>query len=297
MHVYITGASGLIGKNLVPRLETAGQTVTTLTRRSPTKSTQKQWNPKSDSLDPSLLEGCDVLVHLAGENIGEGRWNAEKKRRIRDSRVHTTDLLAKTIAGMEAKPKAFVVASAIGYYGDRGDEEMTEESPPGEDFLADVCKEWESAADPAREANIRTVHVRTGVVLSKDGGALQKMLLPFKLGAGGVIGDGKQYWSWITVDDIARLFQFAIENDSVSGPINGTAPNPVTNREFTKTLGKVLSRPTIIPMPAFGAKLALGEMAEALILASTRVIPRKAQESSFEFSHPDLESGLRSLNL
>ena len=295
MHIFVTGASGLIGRELVRRLEESGHTTTSLTRRPPVKSTQRQWNPKSDSVDAGLLEGCDLLVHLAGENIGEGRWTEEKKRRIRESRVQTTRMLSEGISQLETKPKALIVASAIGFYGNRGDEIMTEESDPGDDYLAGVCREWEQAADPAREAGIRTVHVRTGVVLSKEGGALASMITPFKLCLGGQIGNGQQHMSWISIEDIARLFQFVCEEESIAGAINGVAPNPVTNREFTKTFGRVISRPTIFPMPAFAAKLAFGEMAEALLLSSTRVLPEKASVSGFQFHHPHLEEALRSV--
>lgn len=297
MHVFITGASGLIGQELKSLLQAGGHQVTGLTRSNPRPEMERKWDPQAENMDASVLEGCDVLVHLAGESIAEGRWNSEKKKRIRNSRVNSTALLARTIASMDQKPKAFVVASAIGYYGNRGDSVLTEESAPGEGFLADVCREWEAAADPAREADIRTVHVRTGIVLAKEGGALKAMLTPFKLGVAGDMGDGRQYWSWISLNDISRMFQFAVENDSVVGPINGTAPNPCTNHTFTKTLGKVLSRPTILPMPAFAARLVLGEMAEALILSSARVIPHKPTELGFAFNHPELEEALKSLNL
>lgn len=297
MHVFVTGASGLVGGYLCPMLEQSGHKVTWLTRKQPSDPHERQWDPKAESLPREVLEGCDVLVHLAGEGIAEGRWNEAKKKRIRESRVHSTKLLAKALTEQEKTPTAFVVASAIGYYGDRGDEVLTEESNAGSGFLADVCQEWEAAADPAREAGIRTAHIRTGLVLAKEGGALPSMLTPFKFGVGGVIGSGDQYWSWISIEDIARIFQFAVEDESVSGPVNGTAPQPVTNREFTKTLGKVISRPTVLPLPGFAAKIVLGEMAEALILASSRVLPEQADKHEFKFSHPDLEQALQSLKL
>lgn len=295
MHIFVTGASGLIGQQLVASLEQENHQVTRLTRRQATEPNERQYDPHAEALDPSILNGCDVLVHLAGENIGEGRWTASKKVRIRDSRVKSTSLLANTLANMDKKPQAFVVASAIGYYGDRGSEILTEASSAGEGFLPEVCVEWESAADPARNAGIRTAHVRTGMVLAKDGGALKAMLLPFQLGVGGVMGSGQQYWSWVCLEDIVRLFQHVVLNDSIHGPINGTSPNPVTNREFTKVLGKVLSRPTVLPMPRIGAKLMLGEMAEALILSSARVVPEVVTQSGFEFTYPDLEPSLQHL--
>ncbi|TWT55576.1 Epimerase family protein [Thalassoglobus neptunius] len=297
MHVFVTGASGLLGSYLCPMLEQSGHEVTWLTRKQPTDPHERQWDPKADTLPREVLDGCDVLVHLAGESIAEGRWNEAKKNRIRESRVHSTNLLAQALTEQEKPATAFIVASAIGYYGDRGDEVLTEASNAGSGFLADVCQEWEAAAEPAKYAGIRTAHIRTGLVLAKEGGALPSMLTPFKFGVGGVIGSGDQYWSWISIKDIARLFQFAVENDSVSGPVNGTAPHPVTNREFTKTLGKVISRPTVLPLPGFAAKLALGEMAEALILASSRVLPEQAEKHDFNFAHPDLEQALRELNL
>lgn len=296
MQIFITGAGGLIGSRLVPLLEESGHKVIRLVRGTPRSDAERAWDPAVERLSPNVLLGCDALVHLAGENIGEGRWTADKKRRIRESRVHSTHLLAQAVAGLTVPPRAFVVASAIGYYGDRGDELLTEKSPPATDFLGEVCQAWEAAADPCRHVT-RVIHVRTGVVLASDGGALAKMLLPFKLGLGGVIGSGKQFWSWITVDDIARLFQFALESDGLTGPVNGVTPHPVTNREFTKALGRELHRFTPFPMPAFAARTALGEMADALILASTRVIPEVALDQGFQYMHPQLEPALRSLRL
>lgn len=294
MNVLVSGAGGLIGRTLVPMLESAGHRVVPLTRGESGNGSTRVWNPLASKLDPAVLDGCDAVIHLAGENIGEGRWTKRKKERIRSSRVNGTRILAEAIAAMANPPHAFVCASAIGYYGDRSDELLTESSAPGTGYLPDVCLNWELAADPAR-AVTRVVHLRTGVVLSPQGGALAKMLLPFKLGVGGVIGTGKQYLSWITLKDSARLFQFALERSDLRGSINGTAPHPVTNFEFTKTLGKVLHRPTIFPLPAFAARLALGEMADALLLASTRVVPEAARRAGFEFQHAELEPALRSL--
>ncbi|MCA8998574.1 MAG: TIGR01777 family oxidoreductase [Planctomycetaceae bacterium] len=296
MNIFITGASGLLGSRLTKLFEADGHTVTKLTRKSSGKPNERVWDARVQSLSPAVLDGCEVLVHLAGENIGDGRWTEKKKEKIRESRVNGTRILAEAIQGMSSPPQAFICASATGYYGDRGAEILTEKSEPGEGFLPEVCVAWEKAADPARDRT-RVVHVRTGVVLSPDGGALAKMLFPFKMGVGGVIGSGNQYMSWITAEDSARLFQYAAMTDQVVGPVNGGTENPVTNREFTKTLGKVLFRPTIFPIPAFGAKMAFGQMAEDLLLASTRAIPEATMDFGFSFRHPTLEEALRSLDL
>jgi len=240
-------------------------------------------------------EEPDAVVHLAGENIAAGRWTERQKARIRDSRVKGTRLLCDLLARYSPPPKALVCASAVGYYGDRGDEILKEESASGSDFLSDVCGEWEAATQTAVERGIRVVNLRIGVVLSPLGGALAKMLTPFKLGAGGVIGSGRQYMSWIALDDAVRAFHFALTNQSLHGPVNAVAPNAVTNRDFTRTLGRVLSRPTVFPMPAFAARLAFGEMADALLLASTRVQPARLLAGGFTFRYPDLEGALRHL--
>lgn len=242
-------------------------------------------------MDTKVLEGCDALIHLAGEPIASGRWTMHKKDMIFHSRVETTAIFADAISRMANPPRTFIVASATGYYGDAGDEVMTESSMAGEGFLADVCRAWEAAADPAREIS-RVVHIRTGMVLSRKGGALKAMLLPFQLGMGGIVGNGKQYWSWISLEDIVRLFAFALENENIRGPMNGVSPQPVTNREFTKILGEYLNRPTVLPLPGIAAKVALGEMAKELLLASTRVIPAVAEKNGFTFHHPDLKSAL-----
>jgi uncharacterized protein (TIGR01777 family) len=293
MQIAITGSSGLIGRQLVADLASAAHSVIHLVRRAPRQENERVWEPESIEYSPALLDGCDALIHLAGENIAGGRWNADRKRRIYESRVQSTRRFAELIRGMSSPPRVFVVASAIGYYGDRGEEILTESSPAGSGFLAEVCRDWEAAADPARN-ECRVVHVRTGIVLDAGGGALHSMLLPFKLGLGGVVGSGRQYWSWISLTDIARLFQFAVEDQILVGPVNGVSPRPATNREFTKALGKVLHRPTVFPLPAFAAKIVLGEMSQDLILASTRVLPEVAQSSGFHFQHPELIEALRS---
>jgi uncharacterized protein (TIGR01777 family) len=253
------------------------------------------WNYQERRIDAEQLASADAVIHLAGESIAEGRWNDAKKRRIRESRELGTRFLAESITRLPRRPQVLVSASAVGYYGDRGDEQLTEDSPAGNGFLPEVCRAWEAACRPAAEAGVRVVNIRIGVVLDKNGGALAKMLLPFKLGAGGRIGSGRQWWSWIALDDLIRVFRTAIDNESLTGAINGTAPQPVTNREFTNTLGKVLRRPTIFPMPAFAARLALGEMANDLLLASARVLPKRLKENGFQFQHPELEGALRSV--
>jgi uncharacterized protein (TIGR01777 family) len=248
-----------------------------------------------NEIDAARLEGIDGVVHLAGANIAGQRWSDSYKQEIRESRVKGTRLIAETLAKLTNKPRVLVCASAIGYYGDRGGEELTEDSPPGTGFLPEVCTAWENACQAARDAGIRTVNTRIGVVLSKDGGALKSMLLPFKLGLGGVVGNGGQYFSWMAIDDIVNALQFVLTNESQTGPVNLVSPQTVTNREFTKTLGRVLGRPTFFPMPAFAARLAFGEMADELLLSSTRVVPRKLQSAGFAYSYSQLELTLQHL--
>ena len=291
MDVLVTGSKGLVGSALVAFLTTGGHRVTRLVRSSP-RDGEVRWNPADGTLDSAQLPALDAIVHLAGDNISEGRWTAEKKRRILDSRVQGTRLIADSVAAMKRPPRVLVCASAIGFYGDRGDEVLDEAAGPGSGFLADVCRQWEEAAQPARAAGIRVVHVRFGVVLSAGGGALAKMLLPFRLGAGGVLGSGKQYMSWIALDDAVGVLHFALTHDALHGPVNAVAPHPVTNREFTKTLGKILSRPTILPIPAFAARLAFGEMADALLLSSSRVEPRALRDAGYCFRFPTLEEAV-----
>ncbi|MGC3972326.1 MAG: TIGR01777 family oxidoreductase [Pirellulales bacterium] len=294
LRVLVTGSGGMIGSSLIPMLTTGGHTVARLTRTQ-SKRGGIRWDPEAGEIDPSALEGFDAVVHLAGESIAAGRWNEERKRRILESRTKGTSLLAGTLAKLKNPPKVLVSASAIGFYGDRGDETLDERSTPGVGFLADVCKAWEASAEPARAAGIRTVNARIGIVLSMAGGALQKMLLPFKLGAGGKIGSGRQWMSCVALDDVVGAIHHALFTEAITGPMNIVAPTPVTNAEFTKTLGRVLVRPTIFPMPAFAARLALGEMADALLLSGQRVLPQALQLTDYRFRFPTLESALRHL--
>lgn len=292
--VAISGASGLVGSALSKALTADGATVLPISRSNRGHDSETiVWDPETGLINPDRLKSVDTVVHLAGESIASGRWNDKQKAKIRDSRVKGTASLVKSMAAISDRPKTFICASAIGYYGNRGDQKLTETSEPGTGFLPEVSLEWEAAADAAIELGMRVVKVRIGVVLSPDGGALQKMLLPFKLGMGGVVGSGKQYWSWIGLNDLVRVFQFCISDSEISGAINAVSPNPVTNREFTKTLGGVLRRPTIIPLPAFAARLALGEMANDLLLASARVLPERLQQMNFEFQQPSLEESIR----
>ncbi len=293
--IAITGSSGLVGSALIPLLETAGHEVVRLVRRPPQGPGEVRVDPAAGEIDDGALEGLDAVVHLAGENIASRRWSDEQKKRIRDSRVGGTHALCDTLAGLERPPRCLVSASAVGFYGDRGAEVVDETSARGAGFLADVCAEWERATEPAEQAGIRVVHTRFGVILSPSGGALAKMLTPFKLGAGGVIGSGDQVMSWIDVDDVAGAILHALSHEDVRAATNVVAPNPVTNREFTKTLGRVLHRPTFVPMPAPAAKLAFGEMANELLLSGQRVKPAVLERTGYAFRYPRLEDSLRHL--
>lgn len=294
MKILITGATGLVGTALSNRLQQTGHTALKL-RRSGGASGEPRWNPEAGNVELGNMDGVEAVVHLAGENIAAGRWTAARKNRIRDSRTRGTRLLAETLADGEHKPKVLVSASAIGFYGDRGDETLTEESPAGSGYLPEVCQAWEKATGPAEAAGIRVVHTRIGIVLSRDGGALRKMLGPFKMGAGGVLGNGKQMMSWVTIDDVVSMAIFAIECTSLSGAVNLVSPGAVSNREFTKALGRVIRRPTVAPMPAFAARFLFGEMADALLLASANVVPAKLRDVGFQFRHSAIEEGLRAV--
>lgn len=294
--IAITGASGLIGSALTPFLKSGGHQVYKLVR-SQADGSKKEifWQPSNKILNPKDLEGMDVVIHLAGENIAASRWTDLQKKRIRDSRVETTKFLADTLAKLDNPPSVLISASAIGYYGDRAAEILREESPIGNGFLSEVSQQWEAATQIATDRGIRVVCLRNGIVLSPKSGALAKMLLPFKLGLGGQFGRGKQYMSWIAIDDVIGAIYHIIANEEIRGAVNLVSPNPVTNREFTKILGQVLFRPTIFPLPAFIANLALGEMANDLLFSSTRVHPGKLLASNYNFRHPELEATLRHL--
>lgn len=290
--IAVSGATGLVGSELMKSLKLAGHSTFTLSRRRDGAGSIL-WDPAKGIIACEALEGVDAVVHLAGENIAGSRWTAAVKERIRISRVEGTRNLVKSLGSLKSLPKTLVCASAIGFYGHRGDERLSEASAAGSGYLADVCKAWEAEAIEAEKLGIRVVRLRIGVVLSKKGGALAKMLLPFKLGVGGIIGSGKQYWSWIGLNDLVRIISFCVENDSVNGAVNAVSPHPMTNYDFTKALGTVLHRPTIFPMPAFAARLALGEMADDLLLSSIRVEPDKLQSLGFQFAQPDLISCLK----
>lgn len=293
MNILVSGSTGLIGSALMPLLAERGHTAGRLVRAGRhIEPGDVRWDPADGTIDETALQGCDAVVHLAGENIA-GRWTREKKARIRDSRIEGTSLICKALARLERPPSALLCASAMGYYGNRGEEILTEESEPGSGFLADVGREWEEACRPATEAGIRVVNLRFAMILSSAGGALRQMLTPFRLGLGGRVGSGKQYWSWIAIDDAVSAIAFALESEKLSGPVNVASPNPVTNREFASTLGRVLHRPACCPMPAFAARLLLGQMADELLLSSVRAQPKKLQDASFVFRYPELEVALR----
>jgi uncharacterized protein (TIGR01777 family) len=294
MRVVVTGSSGLIGSALVPALEAEGHEVIKLVRRSPIGSGEAEWDPEAGTIDTAGLAGVDGAVHLAGEGIGERRWTANQKRRIVESRVKGTTLLARSLAELEPRPRVLVSASAIGFYGLRGDEVLTEESAGGTGFLADLVRQWEAATAPAEAAEIRTVHLRTGIVLSPNGGALAKMLPLFRLGLGGRLGRGDQWWSWVSIRDVVGLTLRALTDDSLRGPVNATGPKPATNAEITKVVGQILGRPTLLPVPKFALSLVMGrELAQEVILAGQRVLPKAAESVGYQFAHPDLGSALR----
>jgi uncharacterized protein (TIGR01777 family) len=296
MKILVTGSTGLVGSALVDFLAEQGHEVRKLVRTEPTSAEDEiHWSPDTGSIDKAGLEGLDAVVHLAGENLASGKWTAEKKARIRNSRVEGTGLLCESLSELAQPPKALMCSSAIGYYGNRGDAVVNEGAFSGSGFLADVCHEWEAATGAATEAGIRVVNLRIGVVLSPDGGALAKMLPPFRMGSGGKLGNGKQYISWIALDDVVEVIHHVLTQDGLHGPVNAVTPHAVTNSEFTKTLGRVLNRPTLFGMPAFMVRSIFGEMADEMLLASTRVEPSRLVETAYTYHYPELEDALRHL--
>lgn len=289
-NILISGAGGLVGSNLIPILEAKGYHCFKLVRRSPINATEIEWHPGTQSIG-KLPDSIVAVVNLAGENIAGGKWSVERKELIRSSRVNSTKLLIETCKSLVSPPNVFISASGVGVYGDQGDKLLSEDACFGKGFLSQLATEWEGEALKGSSA-MRVTILRIGVVLSSKGGALQKMLLPFKLGIGGKLGTGRQYMSWIHLQDLLQLITFAIENRSLVGPVNAVAPEPVRNSEFTRCLGKVLSRPTLIPVPAFLLRFLMGEMADELLLASTRAIPKSALEAGFKFAHPSITAAL-----
>jgi hypothetical protein len=295
MKILVSGATGLVGKHLIPQLESAGHRVATLVRRKAVSDLEIEWDSERGfpAGEASKLEGFDAVIHLAGDNVASSNWSNTKKRRIRDSRVNGTRLLVEALANCRSKPATFISASATGFYGNRGDEVLTEDSPAGIGFLSEVCQDWETEALKARAFGARVVMLRIGVVLAADGGALEKMLTPFRFGIGGVVGSGRQWMSWIAIEDLIGLIVFALGNERVEGALNATAPAPATNKDFTKTLGKVLNRPTFLPVPGFAIRTLFGEMGESLLLQGNRILPEKALSAGFQFKFADLESAIR----
>ena len=296
LRIGITGSSGFIGNHLTHYLKEKGVQVFSLVRRKGLPdSANIYWNPTKKEIDKEKLEGLTALIHLAGENISSQRWTPSQKQKILDSRIQGTSFLAETIASLKSPPEVFISVSAIGYYGNRGNETLTESSEKGNGFLSDVCQSWEESAAPAKRAGIRVVHPRFGLVLSTEVGALAKMIPPFRLGLGGRLGNGFQYMSWVTLDDLVQALYQLLTHQEISGPVNITTPNPVINLEFTQQLGKALHRFTIAPVPALILKLVMGEMADELLLSSTRVLPEKLIQSGYHFEYPDIESAFHHL--
>ncbi|HEY5013534.1 MAG TPA: TIGR01777 family oxidoreductase [Acidimicrobiia bacterium] len=295
MRVLVTGSTGFIGSALVSALEQRGDKVVRLGRGGGAAG-GPTWDPKAGTISTVAFDGVDAVVHLAGEGIGEKKWTPEQKRRILESRTKGTALLARTLADLPSKPAVLVSGSAIGYYGDRGDETLDETSTSGDDFLAGVCREWEAAAQPAADAGIRVVTTRTGIVLAPQGGVLKRLLTPFRFGLGGRVGSGRQWMSWIAMDDVVGAILHALDHDTLRGPVNLTAPNPVTNAELTKKLGAAVHRPTVLPTPLLPLKLVYGsELVAALLVGGQRVLPRRLTDDGYVFARPELAGALRSL--
>ena len=294
MNILLTGSTGLIGGALIEHLGKQGHKIFPL-YRNPESEKLHYWLPEENRIHLDDEIKLDAVIHLAGENIADSRWSKKKKDRILNSRAHGTRLLAEAITELKHKPKLLISGSAIGYYGDTGDNIVDEDSNRGTGFLSDVASQWESATQAAEDAGIRTIHIRTGIVLSPDGGVLQKMLLPFNMGLGGVVGNGKQYMSWISIDDVIGIIDYMLNNDQLSGPYNLVAPQPVTNYTFTKSLGRALQRPTILPLPAFVARMMFGEMADALLLSSSRVAATRLNSLGYTFFDNELDQALSRL--
>ncbi len=292
MRIVVTGSSGLVGRALVGHFRASGHETLRLVRRAPRADDERTWDPDRGALDPSAFDGAHAVVHLAGENLAQGRWTPARKARLRDSRIGPTRLLAETLADRSDRPSVLVSASAVGYYGLAGDEWLDESSPPGGDFLARLCADWEAATEPAACAGVRVVPLRSGVVLSPRGGALARMLPFFRLGLGGILGRGTHYLSWIAIDDLVAAIGHVLATPALEGAVNAVAPSPVTNRTFTRALGRVLKRPTVARVPAAALRLAFGEMADAALLASQRVRPRRLLETGFRFALPELDAAL-----
>lgn len=291
MKIVVSGASGLIGRPLVRRLRADGHEVVQLVRRTPRQPGEAAWDPGRGEVDEAALDGVDAAVNLSGAGIGEHRWTEEYKREIRASRVAATRTLAAALAGLDRPPRALLNASAIGYYGDRGDEELVESSPPGTSFLADVCQDWEAAARPAEDAGIRVTYLRTGLVMSPRGGAFGRLLPLFRLGLGGRLGDGRMWWSWITLEDQIGAIRFLLDTD-LPGPVNLTGPAPARNADVTRELGRALHRPAVLRVPRLALRTALGEFAED-VTSSQRVLPARLTDAGYTFRHPDLASACR----
>jgi uncharacterized protein (TIGR01777 family) len=293
LRIAMTGAGGLIGSALQMRLRQDGHRIRRLVRRPAHGPDEVSWDPVRGEIDAEALEGCDAAVHLAGENLGAGRWTAQRKRRILESRANGTALLARTLARLKSPPRVLVSASGVGFYGDRGQVPLTEESGPGTGFLAGVCQAWEGATTAAQAAGIRVVRLRQGIVLAAGGGALPRLARPFRFGLGGRLGHGRQYMSWITIDDLCEVYVAALLNPALHGPVNAVAPNAVTNADFFRLLGQVLGRPSVLRVPAFVLKLALGEMAREMLLVSARVLPKRLSGVGYRLEHPHLKKALR----
>lgn len=297
MKIAVTGASGLVGQALLHHWQAAGHSILAIGRRAAAESgpvQTVQWDPAAGVLDARALDGVHAVVHLAGESLAAGRWTAALKDRVRASRVQGTQLIARSMAALPARPPVLVCASAIGFYGDRGDEILTEDSAPGEGFLPDTCRQWEAAAQPARDAGIRVVHVRIGIVLARAGGALPQMLVPFRLGIGGPLGSGRQWMSWISLPDLVSIFDRAVQDDTLHGALNAVAPVPVTNAVFSRMLAAAVHRPALFRVPAMALRFLLGaEKADALLLSSTRVMPARLQAAGHPFQHAGLDAALR----